>query len=209
MRTSVWFVRHGQTQLNKARRYQGTNDSPLTDYGIQQANALAERLRPLPFTLALVSPAGRAQHTANAILQGRYVERHTDARWAETSHGRWEGLTYTEVTARFREEAAQRFAEPLNGRATGGESLNEVVQRVAAGWNSLLREHPGGRILIVTHATPIQLILCAISGMPPTLHWRWRVDLGSVTALDVYGGGPIVRMVNETPRLNRGDAERD
>ncbi len=33
------------------------------------------------------------------------------------------------------------------------------------------------------------------------MHWRWRVDLGSVTALDVYGGGPIVRMVNEVPRL--------
>ena len=76
-----------------------------------------------------------------------------------------------------------------------------MAGRVAEGWAALLRQSPGGRMLVVTHATPIQLVLCAIAGMSPALHWRWRVDLGSVTALDVYGGGPIVRMVNEVPRL--------
>jgi alpha-ribazole phosphatase len=37
--------------------------------------------------------------------------------------------------------------------------------------------------------------------MSPALHWRWRIDLGSVTAIDIYGGGPIVRMVNEVPHV--------
>jgi alpha-ribazole phosphatase len=43
-----------------------------------------------------------------------------------------------------------------------------------------------------------------ITGLPPTLHWRWRVDLGSLTALDVYGTSPIVRVVNEVPRIAGG-----
>jgi 2,3-bisphosphoglycerate-dependent phosphoglycerate mutase/probable phosphoglycerate mutase len=72
---------------------------------------------------------------------------------------------------------------------------------VAEAWNALLQQYPGGRILVATHATPIQLVLCSLSGMSPALHWRWRIDLGSVTAIDVYGGGPIVRMVNEVPDL--------
>jgi 2,3-bisphosphoglycerate-dependent phosphoglycerate mutase/probable phosphoglycerate mutase len=201
VRTSIWLVRHGQTELNKARRYQGTTDSPLTAFGLQQAEALAFRLRRIPFKVALVSPSTRAQLTAEAIMADREAPILEDARWAETNHGRWEGLTYREVRARFPREAVDRFADALNGRPTGGESLAEVAQRVADGWGALLQQHPGGRVLVATHATPIQLVLCAISGMSPALHWRWRVDLGSVTAIDVYGGGAIVRMVNEVPHL--------
>jgi 2,3-bisphosphoglycerate-dependent phosphoglycerate mutase/probable phosphoglycerate mutase len=200
MRTSIWLIRHGQTEYNRQRRYQGSSESPLTPFGAAQAAAVARRLRRIPFTHAFVSPSGRTHATAAAILAGRDLAAHEDPRWAETAHGRWEGLTYAEVVARFREEAARRFADQLYGRAEGGESLAEVQQRVAAAWNELLREHPGGRILIVTHATPIQLIMCAVGNLPPTQHWRWRIDLGSITAIDMYGAGPIVRGVNEVPR---------
>jgi alpha-ribazole phosphatase len=201
MRTSIWLVRHGQTELNKARRYQGSNDSPLTEYGARQAEALARRLRRIPFKAAIASPAQRAQITAETILANREAPLVPDPRWAETNHGRWEGLTYLEVRARYPGEAAERFADALHGKPAGGESLAEVAGRVLDGWRAILQQHPGGRVLIVSHATPIQLVLCALSGMSPALHWRWRVDLGSVTAIDVYGGGPIVRMVNEVPHL--------
>ena len=202
MRTSIWLVRHGQTKLNKARRYQGISDDPLTPFGLRQANALAERLRRMPFKVAVVSPLQRAQITAETILADRDAPILADPRWAETNHGRWEGLTYDEVRARYPREAIERFADVLHGKPAGGESLAEVAQRVGDGWRALLQQYPGGRVLVVTHATPIQLILCALSGLPPALHWRWRVDLGSVTSIDVYGGGPIIRMVNEVPRLS-------
>ncbi len=201
MRTSIWLIRHGQTELNKARRYQGAGDSPLTPFGMRQAAALAQRLRNIPFKLAITSPATRAQLTAEAILGDRDAPMLDDPRWAETNHGRWEGLTYAEVCARFPREAVTRFADALNGRPSGGESLAEVAARVAEGWAALLQQNPGGRVLVVTHATPIQLVLCALGGMSPALHWRWRIDLGSLTAIDVYGGGAIVRMVNEVARL--------
>jgi 2,3-bisphosphoglycerate-dependent phosphoglycerate mutase/probable phosphoglycerate mutase len=201
------MVRHGQTLLNKAGRYQGRNDSPLTDYGQQQVAALARRLRRIPFEVALVSPTGRARATAQTVLEGRAAAvLEVDAPgWAETGHGRWEGLTYREVLARFRDEAQARFASGAEGKPAGGESLAEVAARVGAAWADLLQRYPGGRVLVVTHATPIQLVLCATSRLPISEHWRWRIDLGSVTCLDVYGAGPIVRMVNEVPRLvNRG-----
>ena len=201
MRTSIWLVRHGQTELNKARRYQSITDSALTPFGVRQAEALAHRLRRIPFKLAVVSPSQRGCVTAETILGDRETPVLDDTRWAETNHGCWEGLTYREVQARFPQEAAMRFADALHGWPSGGESLAEVAARVAEGWSDLLQCNPGGRVLIVTHATPIQLVLCAISGMSPALHWRWRIDLGSVTAIDVYVGGPIVRMVNEVPRL--------
>lgn len=201
MRTSIWLVRHGQTELNKARRYQSRSDSHLTPFGQRQAAALAFRLRRTPFDVAITSPTTRARRTAESILANRATVLADDARWAETHHGRWEGMTYREVRARFPEEAISRFADPLHGRASGGESLAEVQARVLAGWNELLQQHQGGRVLVVTHATPIQLILCHIAGMPPTQHWQWRIDLGSVSAVDMYGSAAITRMVNEVPRV--------
>lgn len=205
MRTSIWLVRHGQTELNKARRYQGSNDSPLTSYGTQQIAALAHRLRRMPWTLAVVSPTERTRAVAAAVLGGCAVPTVEDARWRETNHGCWQGLTYREVRERFPEEAVSRFADALHGRPGGGESLAEVAARVTEGWQALLDEQAGGRILIATHATPIQLVLCAATGQPPTQHWSWRIDLGSVTALDVYGSSVIVRMVNEVPRLEHSE----
>ncbi len=202
LRTSVWLVRHGQTQLNRARRYQSHSDSPLTAYGLLQTSALALRLRPLPFGVALVSPTARTRLAADAILARRNgVSVRHDPAWAEASHGRWEGLTYREVLARYPDEARARWAAGLNGRAEGGESLAEVYARVTEAWQALLRDHPGGRVLVVTHATPIQLVLCHCFGLAPSRHWQWRVDQGSVTCLDVYPSGAIVRMVNEVPPL--------
>jgi 2,3-bisphosphoglycerate-dependent phosphoglycerate mutase/probable phosphoglycerate mutase len=208
MRTSVWLVRHGQTRYNQERRYQSHSDSPLTPYGRRQTSALAARLRRIPFGLALISPAERTRLAAEAILAGRSgVQTQIDPAWAETSHGRWEGLTYREVLARYPDESRARWAAGLNGRAGGGESLAEVAARIGAAWRGLLREHAGGRVLIVTHATPIQLVLCACFGLNPSEHWHWRADLGSLTCLDVYPSGAIVRMVNEVPRLAAGQGE--
>ncbi len=202
MRTSIWLVRHGQTQLNRERRYQGALDSPLTEYGALQAAALAARLRRTPFTEAAVSPSGRARATADALLAGRSVARREDVRWAETRHGRWEGMTYDEVRRSFPDEAVARFADVLDGRPLGGESLAEVNRRVMDAWREILASPPGGRLLIVTHATPIQLALCSLGGLSPALHWRWRVDLASLTVIDVFGTSPIVRLVNETVKLS-------
>jgi 2,3-bisphosphoglycerate-dependent phosphoglycerate mutase/probable phosphoglycerate mutase len=195
-------VRHGQTQSNLEHRYQGRTDSPLTTYGQQQLAALAARLRRIPFTAALASPASRTQQTAQAILEGRRgATLHLDARWAEIDHGSWEGLTYQEVMERDPDDAHARWSDALHGRARGGESLAELHVRVTEAWHALLQDHTGGRVLLVTHATPIQLLLCSCLGLDPIRHWNWRIDLGSLTCLDLYPSGVIIRMVNEVPRL--------
>jgi 2,3-bisphosphoglycerate-dependent phosphoglycerate mutase/probable phosphoglycerate mutase len=202
MRTSVWLIRHGQTQANRERRYQSHSDSPLTSYGRRQVTALAARLRAIPFGVAIASPSERTRLAAEAILAGRQgVALREDPAWAEVDHGRWEGLTYAEVLARYPDEARARWSAGVHGKAEGGESLAEVSARIGDAWRALLRDHPGGRILIATHATPIKLIICASLGLDPQMHWRWRIDLGSLTCLDVYPSGAIIRMVNEVPRL--------
>lgn len=205
-RTSIWLIRHGQTTLNLQRRYQGQSDPPLTEYGVQQADTLAHRLHRIPFEVAIVSPLECHRATASAILATRASPSSLieDPGWHDTHQGRWEGLTYQEVMKQFPQEARARFAAGANGKPTGGESLAETAQRVSIAWNNVLQRYPGGRILIVTSATPIQLVMCQAFGLTPDNHWHWRVDLGSITCLDVYRPNiAIVRMVNEVPRLMR------
>lgn len=201
MRTSIWLARHGQTVYNLQRRYQSWSDSPLTAYGQQQGVTLAHRLQRLPFDVVIVSPVERTRAMAQAVLATRPTVPLVELPdWAETHHGQWEGLTYREVLTRFPQQARQRFADAAHGKSPGGESLAEVAARITAAWNDLLQRYPGGRVLVVTHATPVQLLLCTTFGVPITRHWNWRIDLGSITCLDVYAASAIVRMVNEVPR---------
>lgn len=205
--TRIWLVRHGQTILNKQRRYQGRSDPPLTDYGVRQATALAYRLRRIPFGVVLVSPLERTHATATEILamrssvmQPQIIE---SANWHEGNHGQWEGLTYQEVQQRFPDEVRARFAAGAHGKPTGGESLADVAYRINEAWNDLLGSYAGARVLVVTSATPIQLVLCNAFGLHPDNYWHWRIDLGSITCIDVYQAGAILRMVNEVPRWGK------
>jgi 2,3-bisphosphoglycerate-dependent phosphoglycerate mutase/probable phosphoglycerate mutase len=204
MHTSIYLVRHGQTTANRERRYQSWSDSPLTRYGQRQVAALMQRLRRVSFTVAISSTVARTE----MILQLLAKQSPTtlcipDARWVETHHGQWEGLTYKEVLARFPDEARERFSAGASGKASGGESILDVSVRGRTAWQELLERFPGGRILIASHATPIQLVLCHVFELAPEHYWRWRIDLGSMTCIDVYSGGSIVRMVNTVPRLGR------
>jgi 2,3-bisphosphoglycerate-dependent phosphoglycerate mutase/probable phosphoglycerate mutase len=201
--TDVWLVRHTQTDWNRARRYQSHTDRALTAFGEARAQAVAHRLRPLHFAAIVSSGLGRTDTLANLIAaHNRYeppVQR--DTRWREAEHGDWEGLTYGEVTARYPHQAQQRFADTWNSRAHGGESTADLWMRVEAAWNDLLDQYDGKRILVVTHATPIQLLLCALLGVPWDRSWQFRIDLGGITNLDLYPSGAITRVLNEVPPL--------
>jgi alpha-ribazole phosphatase len=198
---SVWLVRHGQTDWNLARRYLSESDRPLTAYGLRQAAALGAFFATRKIDAIIHSGLARTEHVARAICGSRAIPVLGDARWRETSHGQWEGLTYREVMRRFPENAAQRFADPLDAAPMGGESLGALDTRVAEAWSALGDAFPAQRLVIVTHATPIQAILCHLTGVPLAEHWRWRADLGSATGVDCYASTTIVRAVNVMPVL--------
>ncbi|MCS6846237.1 MAG: histidine phosphatase family protein [Anaerolineae bacterium] len=193
---SVWLVRHGQADWNVARRYMSFTDRPLAAFGERQAQALARFFAARKVDLIVHSGLIRTEATAQAIKGARNVPVYCDERWREASHGAWEGLTYCEVTQRYPEDAARRFADPVNHPPLHGESLAQLAQRVRQAWDDLGARFPGRRVVAVTHSGPIQVLLCLLMGTPLAEHWRWRIDLGSVTGLDCYPTTTILRMVN-------------
>lgn len=196
----VWLVRHGQTDWNRAGRYQSYTDRPLTDYGWRQARALAAYFAGRKVDAVVHSGVSRTESVARAIVGARNLPCSRNEDWREASHGVWEGLTYAEVMQRYPEDAANRFADALNNAPAQGESLADMAERVMSAWRRLGYSHPQQRVVVVTHATPIQAVLCMLTGAPLRDHWRWRIDLGSVTAIDCYAGATILRAVNVVPR---------
>ena len=104
---TIYLVRHGETEWNRAGRVQGHLDLPLTEIGREQARqagaTLASLLEGEPPFLLLASPLGRAQASARLILEAlgpTIAEWRTDDRLREISWGRWEGLTRAEIAAR-------------------------------------------------------------------------------------------------------------
>ena len=101
----IFVVRHGETEWNRISRYQGWSDSPLTDRGIAQAQAIGRVLSTaadITSAELVTSPIGRARHTAEIIHEalGRTTPLRFDDRLREISLGSWEGLHRVEIAAR-------------------------------------------------------------------------------------------------------------
>lgn len=204
--THVKLVRHTQTDWNKEGRYQSYSDRPLTEFGRGRAEAVTAPLLRGAYTTVVSTGLSRTEGLAARVAEGQQpsLEVEKDERWREVDHGTWEGLTHEEVAERYGEQARQRFGDFWNSRAHGGESGADLWERVEAAWEDLLRNHAGGRVLVVAHGAPIRLLLCSLLGVPLERHWQFRIDLGGITALDVYPSGTILRTFNEVPPLKEG-----
>jgi alpha-ribazole phosphatase len=206
MHTVCWLVRHSQTSWNREGRYLSRTDLPLTTFGQQRAEAIAWRLRRLPITVVVHSDLEQTRAMAQAVAARRptSLSMLEDCRWRDVDHGHWEGLRYRDVVQCYAAEAQARFADPWNVAPEGGETLSAAHSRVVAAWQRLQHEHDGGRIVIISHATPIQLLLCHLMGMEPRRYWQLRVDAGSLSSVDLYPTAAIIRTINELPPLRRG-----
>ena len=137
----LYFIRHGETDWNAERRLQGQLDIPLNDLGRRQSVRCGDILRGLfaaggrtadDFAF-MSSPLLRARATMEIVRAGLGLvprDYATDARLAEMSFGRWEGLTYQEITALDRAVLANRERDKWNFQPPDGESYAQLLSRV-------------------------------------------------------------------------------
>ncbi|WP_366140937.1 histidine phosphatase family protein [uncultured Ruegeria sp.] len=137
--TAIYLLRHGETDWNIQGRRQGHLDSPLTQRGEFQAEKNAMRLRKrmsLDREVAFfASPLGRARQTALIMAKDLGTPEQTivfGSRLMECSFGIWEGLTTSEIKARYPEEWRARSKDKWNVPAPSGESYADVHARVSA-----------------------------------------------------------------------------
>jgi broad specificity phosphatase PhoE len=159
--TTLVLVRHGETDWNRERRFQGHADQPLNDAGRRQARELADRLRDEQVSTLYTSPLRRASETAE-ILGGTFgLQARTLDALLEIDVGAWEGLTIDEVRTRY----PQRADEDWRSGWEDGETYDELMQRVVPALVQLGERHDDGHVLGVTHAGPLRAAIAASMGL--------------------------------------------
>jgi broad specificity phosphatase PhoE len=164
--TTIVLVRHGETDWNRERRFQGHADVPLNEDGRTQVADLAEELAGERFAAAYTSPLRRAAESAE-ILAARLalVVQSSDA-LGEVDVGSWSGLTIREVEERF----PDGFKRWIDWKVEGwedGEQYEDFSRRVVGGLLEIAARHPGEHVLAVTHGGPIRTALAAAVGLSP------------------------------------------
>jgi broad specificity phosphatase PhoE len=166
--TNVLLVRHGETDWNREHRWQGWADVPLNELGRRQAVELAARLRGVPLEAVYSSDLRRAYETAELVAAEHGLPVVADSGLREIDVGSWSGLTKPEIDERFGGEWP-----------ADAETDDEHTARVRAAVSRILREHPTGTVLLVTHGGTMRALLDA----PPeriencaALELRWVDD---------------------------------
>lgn len=147
-RLIIW--RHGQTSWNASRRFQGQSDVSLDEVGQAQAAAAAELLSAESPDAIVTSDLRRTSETASALVALTGLPAHPDARLRERSFGSWQGLLRTEIEERHPDEFA-RWIKGDPDPGCGIEPLNDLANRVSAGFDDAVRRAPGGTVVAVTH----------------------------------------------------------
>ena len=162
----IYLLRHGQTEFNRELRFQGHLDSPLTDLGMAQANAMGHRLAALISEAKdwriIASPLGRAQATARIVAAALNVpEIETDPRLIEITVGRWDGRLRAEVE----QEAGPSFGSSgWSFSSPDGESFDSTAARTRD-WLDSLPPEPERRIIAVSHGVTTRVLRGVYAGL--------------------------------------------
>jgi broad specificity phosphatase PhoE len=168
--TTVYLARHGESDWNVERRWQGHADRPLTERGREQAELLAERLADVKLDAVYASDLRRAWETAQAVAATRGLEVVRLPELREVDVGSWSGCTRDECAERF-PEAFARWQEGGSGW-DDGESYEEMGARIVEAIRTIAAEHPDGAVLVVSHGGPIRAVHAHALGVDIATHRR-------------------------------------
>jgi ribonuclease H / adenosylcobalamin/alpha-ribazole phosphatase len=200
--TTTVLLRHGETPLSAERRFAGRGDIPLTETGKLQAKAAAQRLAARGgVQLIVTSPLRRARLTAEAVAAATGAPVQVDEGWTEADFGEWEGLSYAEAMERWPGEVTA-WMNDTSMAPPGGESFATAGRRVLAALDQLLERSEPGRVVVVSHVTPMKTVLRHALLAPPAALRRMHLDVACLCEVDWYADGPVVvRSLNDTGHL--------
>ncbi|WP_396136534.1 histidine phosphatase family protein [Chamaesiphon sp. VAR_48_metabat_403] len=204
------LIRHGETDWNRAGKFQGQIDVPLNDNGRNQASLAAEFLKTTQIDFGFTSPMLRPKETAQIILQEHpNLTLHENADLREIGHGLWEGKFETEIEAGYPGELARWHNQPESVQMPEGENLQDVWDRATAAWQQTIRQvgNNAQTGIVVAHDATNKVLLCSLLGLGLADIWKIKQGNGAVTVIDYpdgIEGKPVIQALNITSHLSGG-----
>lgn len=186
----LWLVRHGETEWNRLRLWQGQANTRLNATGWKQARQLAQALRMsgVPFQALYSSDLSRAADTADAI--GKAIGL-TPLYWRDLREirlGIFQGSTPEQFRQRHPEAYRSWFSEDLDYAVVGGESRREFMERTDSALSELADKHPSQTTLVVCHGGFIRSFVRRQFGLSFEAMQRMHIPNGSITRMTRMGG---------------------
>jgi probable phosphoglycerate mutase len=161
--TTILLARHGETDWNSERRWQGHDDQPLNEAGRTQARELAESLAGRRVDAVYSSDLSRAHETARIVADRLGLPVGVDVGLREVDVGDWAGRVHSEIEE-IDPEGYKRWRDGGKGW-NGGESYEQMGERVVATVLRIATSHPGGTLLVVTHGGSIRACRATAAGL--------------------------------------------
>lgn len=158
----LYIIRHGETQWNKEKRFQGQTDIPLADKGIELAKKTAIGMKDIHLDYIISSPLTRAIQTAQLVAGNRGISIQTDERIQEISFGDWEGKSSAPGGEIPDEYLKTFYTTPLKcQRPPHGETFQDVCARTKSFMEELMRksQYEDASILISTHGAASRCLI--------------------------------------------------
>lgn len=204
------LVRHGESEWNRIGRYQGQEDAPLSELGLRQAEALANRLKREQIEAIYTSPLQRARRTAEAIAhfhpEAPFIEERA---LYEIHHGEWQGLLAAEVRERYSELLAEWRSFPTRCQMPGGESFSNILKRTLNLREHLAKKHVGGTILLSTHDVVVKILIADALGMHMDRINRIWVTNASISVVEYTDDLPFLVSLSEACHLGTLEVVRE
>jgi probable phosphoglycerate mutase len=204
------LVRHGESEWNRIGRYQGQADAPLSALGLQQADALANRLEREQIDAIYTSPLQRARKTAEAIARYHpHVPFTEDPALYEIHHGVWQGLSAAEVRERYGDLLEEWRVYPTRCQMPGGESFSNILKRTLNFRERICRQHDDGTVLISTHDVVIKILIADALGMHMDRINRIWVTNASISVVEYTEDLPFLVSLSEACHLGHLETVRE
>ena len=197
-RTTVYLVRHGQVENHATGVYNGQNDVAITDEGRRQMRAVLERLRDRKIGAVYCSDLSRAVEGAEIIGGGLGLGFQALPGLRERNFGAWEGLTYDEIRQQD-PDLFEFWRKDVTGVRPpgGGESSEDLMERVMSTYLPLVERHRGAEIVVVAHGGVNRLILAHALNLEVRYVFHMAQSFGCLNIVDYYDDGfTQVRLIN-------------
>ena len=185
----IYLVRHGQSKANEKNLFLGHGDLDLTSVGIEQAKRTAEYLKTVNADVIYSSDLLRAFNTAKQTADLINLPIVIDKGLREIDCGEWDFVPFDEIKVRYKEGYDVWINDVANARCDGGESVREVLDRLAKTVTKIARDNLGKTVLIFSHATAIRCFAayCKSGGVDGVKDIPWANN-ASVTEVEYEDG---------------------
>ena len=199
--TSIYLVRHGQTAWNKEEIFRGRTDIPLDETGLKQAELAGEYFKAMVIQGVYSSPLSRAWQTAEPIALFQNLKAQPIEGIIDMSFGNWEGHALQEIERIDPETYRQWREEPHLAKLPGGESLDDVRFRAMAALEWVIKKHPEGSVVLISHRVVNKVLICGILGIDNSHFWQIAQDTAAINLIQYKKGRYILSLMNETCHL--------